>query len=192
MQLSAEHLQALGLTPEATEEEITTALTAKLTPAVAPVAPVEGLTPPAVDAPAPTPITDITPTPAPVIPEGMALIDQAVLEELRVGVAASRELIEDRDNQVRAGVLDAAIKAGKIPPARRDHYEVMFKADPEGTKTLIDSLESGLVPIKERGHEGSAESIDAAANSAYPDSWKPTIKASQRGTRRGRITHGSD
>lgn len=185
MQLSAEVLQTLGLTPEATEDEINAALATKLTaPVVAPVVPVvEVVIAPVVDAPAP--ITSI----APVIPEGTVLIEQSVLDDLREGVAASRELIADRDNQVRAGVLDAAIKAGKIPPARRDHYETMFKADPEGTKTLIASLESGLVPIKERGHEGSAETV--ASDSAYPAAWTPTVKAAQRRFT-GRVKVGGD
>lgn len=183
MQLSAEVLQTLGLTPEATEEEINAALATKLATPVAtePEVPV---------ATEPAPVAEITTLPVPaVLPEGTVLIDQTVLDELRQGVAASRELIVDRDNQVRAGVLDAAIRAGKIPPARRDHYETMFKADPEGTQTLLASLESGLVPIKERGHEGSAEV--AASETAYPDGWKPTIQAAQRRFG-GRVTVGSD
>jgi hypothetical protein len=176
MQLSAEVLQTLGLTSEATEEEINAALAAKLTPPVldpATLPVTDDGTPPVVDTP-PATITAIPPA----LPEGTVLIEQSVLDDLREGVAASRELIVDRDNQVRAAVLDAAIKAGKIPPARRGHYETMFKADPEGTQTLLASLESGLVPIKERGHEGSAEVV--ATEKAYPESWKPIIKAAQK------------
>jgi hypothetical protein len=183
MQLSAEVLQTLGLTPEATEDEINAALSAKLTtPVVAPA--VESTVP--VETPAPV-VEPVVVSPA--IPEGMALIDQSILDDLRQGVAASRELVVERDNQLRASVLDGAIKAGKIPPARRDHYEALFKADPEGTKTLLASLESGLVPIKERGHEGSTETV--AVDSAYPDDWKPTIRAAQRRFA-SRITVGSD
>jgi hypothetical protein len=179
MQPSAEVLLALGLAPEATEEEVNAAMLAKLTP-VAPPTVVEA--PPVVtglNGPTDAPIIPITPA-TPVIPEGMALIDEQTLTELREGVAASNSLLRERDNQIRASVLDGAIKAGKIPPARREHYEAMFKADPEGTTSLLGALQPGLIPVKERGHEGSAEVAASNTETAYPAAWNVSVKAAQR------------
>ena len=178
MQLSAVVLSGLGLTTEATEEEINAALAAKL------------LTPPVVE-PAPTPITDITPTPEPVvevpaaastpaIPEGMVLLDAATLELLKSGASVAASLKEDRDNAVRAKTLDDAIRAGKFPPARRPHYEALLKADPEGGTALLAALSDGLVPVSEIGTAGGEEVLAGAGGPAYPESWKTQVNAAQR------------
>jgi hypothetical protein len=185
---SVEVLTALGLTAEATEDEINAAFLAKLTvPVPDPLAPVT-------DPPTPPPAGEIVPIipPAPVVlPEGMSLIDNTMLEEMREGVAASRQYVADRDNQNRSLILDAAIKAGKFAPARRDHFEILLKADPEGTVALFESMAAGAVPIKERGHEGSAEV--PITESAYPDEWGAVVKASQRrNSSRISIAAGSD
>ncbi len=94
-------------------------------------------------------------------------VDAAVLAELREqaaqGVAArTRQLTEDRDR-----AIEDAVKAGKITPARREHWQKSWAADPDGTKDLLASLAPGLVvPLEDIGEPGSDEPTDADAEFA--------------------------
>ena len=168
MQLSAEVLTTLGLTVDATEEEVNAALAAKLTPAAEPVV---------------EPVVDATITPiTPAIPDGMVLMDAATLEELKNGASVAASLKADKDEQVQSMILDNAVRAGKFPPARRDHYKALLSADPEGTVALLESLSDGLIPVTERGTQSDPTEVAASAAeaAAYPDSWKPQVQAAQR------------
>jgi hypothetical protein len=51
-------------------------------------------------------------------------------------------------------VLDAAIKAGKFPPARREHWQRLWAADPDGTKATIGQLAAGVIPMTAAGYAG--------------------------------------
>ena len=101
---------------------------------------------------------------APAVPEGMALVDAAVLTELRTGAEAGRTAREELDNTARDRAVEAAIKAGKTTPARREHWIKSWQADPEGTRTLLESLEPGLVPVAELGHALNRDDTDPAGN----------------------------
>jgi hypothetical protein len=132
---------ALGLPPEATDEEVTAAVTEN------------GLAPAAT---AIEPEADITPA-VPVLPEGVTTIDEAALAELREqasqGVAArAQQRTEARDRD-----LDDAVKAGKFPPVRREHWQHAYDLDPEGTRQALASLAPGLVPVADNGVPGGAE-----------------------------------
>jgi len=101
----------------------------------------------------PTPAEPVAAAPAP-LPEGTVVIEETMLNELREqaaqGVAArTRQLTEDRDR-----AIEDAIRAGKTAPARREHWQKSWKADPEGTKELLASLEPGLIPMADIGEPG--------------------------------------
>lgn len=95
------------------------------------------------------------------VPEGMSLIETEVLNSLRQGAAAgaaarTQQLTEHRDRTIAKAIAD-----GKITPARKQHFEASWKADPEGTEQLLASLEPGLVPTEERGHaQPPAENVN--------------------------------
>jgi hypothetical protein len=107
----------------------------------------------------------------PTLPEGIVTIDEATLTQLREqaseGVAArAQQRTESRDR-----TLDDAIKAGKFPPARRDHWAKLYDADPDGAKTTLASLEAGLVPLADQGAPGgeeTTESFDAEFDRMFP------------------------
>lgn len=105
--------------------------------------------------PEPTPEPQPEPVAAsPALPPGTVAIDEATLADLRQkaeqGVAArARQLTEDRDR-----AIDDAIKAGKTLPARRDHWQQAWAADPDGTRQMLASLAPGLVPLEEIGEPG--------------------------------------
>lgn len=133
---------ALGLAADASDVEVQAALAAA------------GMTAPAVtDTPAP-------PAPTLTLPEGVVAIDAETLEGLKVaasaGVRADQRLAEqDRDN-----AISAAVQAGKIPPARRAHFEASWAADPEGTRATLESLAPGLVPVQASGYLGDTDTAD--------------------------------
>lgn len=145
MDIDAGVLRArLGLAEDASEDDIQAALAAEPAPGKAPV--------------------------APVVPEGMALIDEGTLAELRTGAEAGITASTRFANQDRDAVITAAIEAGKMPPARREHFEALWGRDAEGTRTLLTAsqaeggLAPGLIPLdgREMGRAGDGDADPAA------------------------------
>ncbi len=69
--------------------------------------------------------------------------------------AQAAEGAEARAQQIRESderTVDAAITEGKIAPARRDHHLQALAADREGHTAVLAGLQSGLVPLTEKGH----------------------------------------
>jgi len=124
----------LGLAADADEDAILAALDARLT------------APP--------------PTPAPAaLPEGVVTIDAAALDELRAGARQGAEARAQQLRTERDTTIDAAMRAGKFPPARKANWETAWDADPEGTKAYLASLAPGLIPVD--GPQGVAGSGEA-------------------------------
>jgi hypothetical protein len=100
--------------------------------------------------------TSPTGEPAP-LPEGTVAIDSGVLQELQVAARAgqearARQIREDRDVAIRAAITD-----GRITPARREHWEQAFAADPEGARASLETLAKGLVPVAAAGAPGGSD-----------------------------------
>lgn len=105
---------------------------------------------------------------------GLVVVDQATLATLKHGadVAIKRE---EQDTKVRHDVLVAdAIKAGKIPPAVKDHYVGLMAKDEQGTTALLAAMPEGLLPVGERGtakeDDPTQVTVGAGAGRAYPTS----------------------
>jgi hypothetical protein len=97
-------------------------------------------------------------------------------------VAASSALVKKAADEERERVLAAAVKAGKFPRARLDHWRTAWASDPEGTRETIEkTLKAGLVPVEETGLVGGGEGDQPTDGPAYPDSWKKSVAASRRG-----------
>lgn len=89
------------------------------------------------------------------IPDGMALIDTSVLEELKVAAARANALHASAEASTITTEVNKAISEGKFAPARREHFVKACEADREGTFALMASMASGLVPVtKELGTSG--------------------------------------
>ncbi|MDF3309761.1 ATP-dependent Clp protease proteolytic subunit [Rhodococcus sp. T2V] len=83
---------------------------------------------------------------------GLVVVDRAQHEDY---VAAANEGRAARAQQIREGdesLVEAAIRAGKFGPGRRDHWLNSLRVDREGATEAINSLASGLVPLAEVGH----------------------------------------
>jgi hypothetical protein len=152
--------EALELPADATDQDVTTALVAA-----------------GFGAPAQVTDPDSGPAPAPVpvaagaqLPEGVMAIDMAVVrglqEQAAKGEAAFREIQKSR----RDGTISAAIQDGRFPPSRKEHWERLWDADPEGTEKQINQLAKGLVPIQASGYPGT-ETFEQDQNyyAMYPE-----------------------
>lgn len=96
---------------------------------------------------------------------GTVTVDAAEFEALRRQAQLGAQAHERQISEDRARLLDEAVRAGKFPPARREHYGAMLAADPEGGRALIESLTPGLVPVEEIGHAHG----DVAASAGNDD-----------------------
>ena len=54
-------------------------------------------------------------------------------------------------------MIAAAVKDGKIAPARREFWAKKWDTDPTGAKADLDSIEKGLIPVTAAGYAGGAE-----------------------------------
>ncbi|WP_328856366.1 phage protease [Williamsia herbipolensis] len=82
---------------------------------------------------------------------GLETVDTDTLASLRSQAAEAGTL---KAAAARRGVeqsVDSAIKAGKIPPSRRDHWVGLVTADAELGKVLA-SMPDNVVPLVEIGH----------------------------------------
>lgn len=107
---------------------------------------------------------------APALPEGVTVIDDAVLDGLKVAAAAGTAALERQRRDDRDRFLASAVSAGKIPPARVAHWSGLLDHDPDGTREFITALAAGAVPLTEVGHAGAGETTedDALYASLYP------------------------
>jgi hypothetical protein len=106
---------------------------------------------------------------------GMVLVDQAAWAEVQEGARVAREMAAAAAVSRRDQAIAAAVKAGKFPKARMEHYTKAWDADPTGTEALIAGLSEGLVPINARG-TSAADLVEGGAQpqaAQYPTSWKP-------------------
>lgn len=96
--------------------------------------------------------------------DGTVVVDAAMFEDLKVAAALGRTAHERLEEDDRRKTVDAAVRAGKIPPARRGHWETLLKADP-GSATVLASMASGVIPVgNEVGYAADAP-VSAADDS---------------------------
>ena len=86
--------------------------------------------------------------------KGMLRVDAAQWDALQVAAKAGQDARAAQLTAHRDGVIMAAVRAGKFPPARKEHWEKLWTADPEGTEQTIGTLAAGLVPLVDIGDAG--------------------------------------
>jgi len=91
---------------------------------------------------------------------GLVTIDPAQLQEFRDAMVRASALTKRLETQDRDSTITDAIKMGKFPPARRQHYERYWDADPVGAKEVIASLAANLVPVTASGYDTDADRQD--------------------------------
>lgn len=74
---------------------------------------------------------------------------------------------EKAEGDRRIEVVSTAIKAGKIPPARKDHWIAQMNADPEGTEEVLASLAPVLPLPQTTTGTGAHDADDAGDDNLY-------------------------
>jgi hypothetical protein len=100
---------------------------------------------------------------------GLVVVDQGTFETLKAGAQAGLRLDKEQKDRDRDETIAAAIRKGKFAPARKESFEKLWAADPEGTRELIEGLEEGVVPI-EAATNSEGETWDGS-DEAYPTEW---------------------
>ena len=111
---------------------------------------------------------DPDPEEVPALPEGISAIETATLAALQADAAAGREARDEQVKAERKALVAAAVKDGRIAPARAEHWEKQLAADP-GSSAVLASLAPGLVPVEDMiiGSEaGDLDSEDRAVMDA--------------------------
>lgn len=76
-------------------------------------------------------------------------VDREAWDTMQRTQTALQADLETRVKAARDGVVMDAIKAGKIPPSRKEHYVKLMDADPDGTTELLAGLEA-VIPVEQR------------------------------------------
>lgn len=112
-------------------------------------------------------------------------VDRETFAALQRNAQAGATAREQQINAERDRILTAAVKDGRIPPSRKEHYRKMFASDPDGTKTLLTAeveaggLAKNAIPVSE---DGEVPATDAQAAATYDESWlSPAERARARG-----------
>jgi Mu-like prophage I protein len=133
--LTEQLAERFGFAPDADEATILAAVDEKLKPAE------------------PAPVVEPQPeqVAAAAAQLGLVMVNK---DQYDATVAAAAEGAEARKQQIaeaNENVVMAAIRAGKIPPARKDHWLEGLKADRAGTAAVLASLKP-ILPVQEIGH----------------------------------------
>jgi ATP-dependent protease ClpP protease subunit len=98
------------------------------------------------------------------LPDGVRTIDADVLAQLQADAAQGRAAREEQVSARRVAKVDAAIRAGKLPPAARDRWLTNLAADEETFTATLDGLQP-VIPTAELGHDdGSQDKTEAFAS----------------------------
>jgi hypothetical protein len=89
----------------------------------------------------------------PALPPGTVTIDEGTLAQLRENAAAGRQALDTQQQERRQALVSAAVKDGRIPRARKDHWLKQLEVDPQGGEQALASLQKGTIPVDEVGHD---------------------------------------
>lgn len=141
--------EALGLAADATDDDVFSALDAARQK----------------QNPDPTPPQSAPTTSVAASGSGVVVLDQSVVAAMQEDAKRGREAYESMRKNERDTVIAAAIQAGKFAPNRKEAWEKLWDADPDGTRTQIENLAENLIPLAASGYLGDADIH--AENTAY-------------------------
>lgn len=101
------------------------------------------------------------------LPEGTEVIDSETLAQLRAQAEEGAAARAEQDKQRRAEKVDAAIKAGKFGPARRESWLNALEIDEDGATADLERLTPGLIPMAQIGDAGQPDADEDLYNRAF-------------------------
>lgn len=151
--------EALGLAPDASDDEVKAGLVTA------------GLAAPPTPEPAAAAAPATQPKPELVHASGTMTIDVSAWAEQqdrikRLEAQAAKQSRDERDK-----VIAQAVQDGKFAPARKEHWVRLWDADPEGARQIIDGLAKNVIPVMAMGYAGGdndGDEIDAEFASLFP------------------------
>lgn len=157
--------EALGLSADASDDEVQSAFTVGFT----------NESPP----PEPEPVQAAlfeppTRTPAPVRREpvaaaGTIVLASSVWEETQKTIKSLTDHVAKTKRDERDDVIAKAVGAGKFTPAQKPHFSRLWDADPDGTRTLIDTLTpNSALAVMASGYAGDDEDLDKEYAALFP------------------------
>jgi hypothetical protein len=93
---------------------------------------------------------------------GLIMVDEDKYKATVAAAEAGAQALEHRLREADEGVVMAAVREGKIAPARRESWLAALKVDREGTSQVLASLAKGLIPLSEMGHGFGTENVPVA------------------------------
>lgn len=94
---------------------------------------------------------------------GLEVVDSDTLAALRTEATEGRQVKAAATKARIDGQVADAIRAGKITPARRDHWVTLITADPAMADVLASVPDETAVPINEVGHASDSDNLTDAA-----------------------------
>lgn len=97
-------------------------------------------------------------------------------EDTQRRLKAHDEKAKRDESKRRDGVVNAAVKDGRIARSRAKAWRTKFEADPEGTEELLTASEdkgglpTNMVPVQEQG-AGNGDEVSGSATDAVQDAW---------------------
>jgi hypothetical protein len=156
--------EALGLSPDVSDDEVRAALASAGLVASQPEPPKP--------APEPTPAPQPTPDPAPspdrqpdlvtaaAAQPGTLVIASSVWEETQKRIQNLTSFVDKTKRDERDTVIAKAVEDGKFTPAQKTHFARLWDADPDGTRNLIDHLQrNSALAVAASGYD--ADGADA-------------------------------
>jgi hypothetical protein len=100
---------------------------------------------------------------APVAASGTVVLATSVWEETQKTIKSLTDHVEKTKRAERDEVIASAVVAGKFTPAQKPHFSRLWDADPDGTRTLIDTLtpNSALAVLASGYADGDTEADTA-------------------------------
>lgn len=78
---------------------------------------------------------------------GVYLVEASIIDDWRKRAESGDQAVRELRRNERDTILAAAIRDGKFPQSRLEHWQRAWEHDPEGTRAQVASLASGLVPV---------------------------------------------
>ncbi len=100
-------------------------------------------------------------------PEGTVLMDAAALADLQAAANEGRQALATLAETRREGIVDKAVKEGRIAPSSRASWLASLEKDESGTAALLASLAPNTIPVAEIGNAEEPTPIDSMYDAAW-------------------------
>mgnify|MGYP000866181722 FL=1 len=104
------------------------------------------------------------------IPEGTALVDKTLLDQLRADAAAGREAATALAASRREDMISSAIKAGRIAPSSRAAWMALAERDEDAARDLLAAMPENTIPVAEIGVT-SCDETQTETDRLYAAAW---------------------